>query len=117
MGRLTPKERCNCAPLSVPNNEIISNAYTRKQISHPLVARRYRRRFNHFSNYIALECRLTAPTIAGASYSIGLDAFVPVDAAVATLFLTAAVESPAACVWRDCSNSFSFDRPASCKGI
>ena len=112
MGQLIPKEQRNCAPLSVPNNKIIANAYT-QQISHPMVTRRYYRCSNHFSNYTALDHRCTTPTIAGSSYSIGLDAFVPVDAAVVTLFLTAAVEDPAACIWGDCSDFLAFDRSVS----
>ena len=36
----------------------------------------------------------TTATMAGSSYSIGLDAFVSVDTAVAAPFLTAEVESP-----------------------
>jgi hypothetical protein len=51
--------------------------------------------------------------MAGSSYSIGLDAFVSVDTAVAALFLTAEVESPATCVWGDCSDSAPVDRSVS----
>jgi hypothetical protein len=51
--------------------------------------------------------------MAGSSYSIGLDAFVSVDTAVAALFLTAEVEGPATCVWGDCSDSAPVDRSVS----
>ena len=68
---------------------------------------------NHFSNYTALERRRTTATMAGSSDSIGLNAFVPVDTAVAALFLTAAVESSTHCVWRDCADYLSFDHPVS----
>ena len=73
-----------------------------------MVARRYHRCLNYSGNYIALESRRTTATMAGPSYSIGLDAFVSVDTAVAALFLTAEVESPATCVWGDCSRFCSF---------
>ena len=110
MESLTPKGRHNYGHLSVPNSEIIVNAYTRKKISYPLVARRCYCCLDHLSNYSALECRRSTSAIAGSSYSISLDAFVPVDAAVAALFLTAAVESQAARFWRDCADSVLFDR-------
>ena len=117
MEQLMPKERHNYAHLSVPNNEIIANAYNRKQISHSLAPCRYYRCLNCFGRDTDLESGGSASTIAGFLYSIGLDAFVPADAAVAALFLTAALESSFTCVWGDCSNSLPFVYALSHKGV
>ena len=109
MERLTPKERHNDAHLSALN----SKSTTKMPTTH----NKSRIRWLPAAIILALTVlaviliwSIDAPHRQSRVFQTvsTLDAFVPADAAVAALFLTAAVESPATCVWGGCSDPFSF---------